>query len=94
MGNTVASQQDGPGFKAIIWARPFCVSVWSLLVLPMSGCVLSGYPGFPLQSKDMQLVGLGLNVRVNDCMSVCVSRATDLSRVYCPMVAGIHPRPH
>lgn len=57
-------------------------SVWSLHVPRVSVWVLSRHSDFLPHSKDLQLIGdpellIGVNVSANDCLSLCVSPATD-----------------
>lgn len=57
-------------------------SVWSLHVPRVSVWVLSRHSDFLPHSKDLQLIGdpellIGVNVSAHDCLSLCVSPATD-----------------
>lgn len=55
LDSTTASQSGGPGFES-----RWDLSVWSLHVLHVPVWVYSGYSGFLLQSKDVQIRLLGV----------------------------------
>lgn len=74
--STVALQQEGFGFKSIIWQQIFSVEF-------AAAWVLSRYSGFSPQSKEHTISGVRLIRGVNGGLSFCFSPTTYYWPVHC-----------
>ncbi len=83
MATTVASQQEGSGFKPTGPLGPFCVEF-------VCSCLRGFSPGTPASShnpKTCRLIGdsklpVGVNVSVSGCLSLYIGPVTDWRPVH------------